>query len=184
MMSIRRVFHRAALLSTRGKKTTKDVTIPFPAMLPQLFSPFSPTSGQHFMENLGQTLMNNSPAFPSSIVEMDLLPMDITEHTGTYELLLDVPGVSHDDCHCDMKGHVLTVTVDRKAHHVSGHGAKVRKSERFRGHVVRSVDLPLDADADPAAVSASLSHGVLKIVVKKVPHAERKEIAIPIAIAE
>ena len=180
----RNLLRAVSMTAFRGKKTTKDVTVPFPAFPTQLF-PFSPLKSHDFINEIGNTLMNN-PVFPFPPPAMDALSMDFNEHAGSYELVFDVPGVKLSDCHVDLNGHVLSVTVDRQGGGTnSGHGgAKVRKTERYRGHAVRSMELPLDASVEAAAVSATLSHGVLKVEVKKVPHAERKEIAIPISVAE
>ena len=130
-------------------------------LLSPLWSPFAPIANSILGSRFTDEFENLLPF----TVDQDVA-LDIAESPNTYHMQLDVPGVKKEDIHVDLKGRVLTVSLDRKGVKASELGeedTRYRKVERFRGHVTRSVELP--EEVEPAGIHATLMDGVLSIKV-------------------
>lgn len=86
---------------------------------------------------------------------------------------LDVPGVKLEDVSITFDKGQLEISVERKAPEGE---RKSWYNERTYGKVTRTLALPDTADSD--AIEASLSDGVLQIVIGKHPEAQPKRIEV------
>ena len=80
------------------------------------------------------------------------------EKDGKLVVCADLPGLSKDDVHVDLKDNVLTIEGERK------HESRDEKggwSERSYGHFFRSIALPEGINAESA--KASFKNGVLEV---------------------
>ncbi|HBS50006.1 MAG TPA: glutamyl-tRNA amidotransferase [Rhodobacteraceae bacterium] len=96
----------------------------------------------------------------------------------SYEIAMELPGVSEADVDLTVENGVLTIRGEKKTHE-ERKGDTWYFSERQYGAFRRSFRLPEDADADKA--SAKMTDGVLHVSVpKKAPKApeEGRKIAI------
>ncbi|MBT3449684.1 MAG: Hsp20/alpha crystallin family protein [Bacteroidetes Order II. Incertae sedis bacterium] len=101
--------------------------------------------------------------------------IDVVETTDTYELALDVPGVSKDGIQIDFHEGVLTVSGERLARTLSEDDAAVRM-ERHSGRFHRSFTLP--TKINPKKIEAQHENGVLTVSVPKLEETKPKKIKI------
>lgn len=102
--------------------------------------------------------------------------LDIHEHNGKLMISADLPGLSKDDIHCEIRDNMLILEGERKNEH---HDEKSGWSERSYGHFYRSIPLPENVNPDNA--KASFHDGVLEITLDA-PRNEQhggKKIEIP-----
>ncbi len=99
----------------------------------------------------------------------------MTEKPETYELKVEVPGVSKEDAELHLEGRTLTLKTHAKYQNPAGF--KVVASEFDRTNYAISVELPEMADA--TALSAKLENGILCLTIPK--RAELKPTQIKIA---
>uniref|UniRef100_J3LHQ9 SHSP domain-containing protein n=1 Tax=Oryza brachyantha TaxID=4533 RepID=J3LHQ9_ORYBR len=115
-------------------------------------------------------------------------PVDIVETLGTYEFVLDVPGLSKSDIQ-------VTLEEDRVLVMKSSNGKRKREEEEEDGDCkyirlerrasprsfARKFRLP--EDADTGGISARCENGVLTVTVKKRPPPEKKTKSVQVTIA-
>src|SRR5262245_36155134 len=82
------------------------------------------------------------------------------EKDGKLIICADLPGLSKDDVHVDVKENVLTIEGERKQEKKD---EKAGWSERSYGHFFRSIALPEGINAESA--KASFKNGVLEIAL-------------------
>ncbi|HEV2450139.1 MAG TPA: Hsp20/alpha crystallin family protein [Thermoplasmata archaeon] len=98
--------------------------------------------------------------------------IDIADQGQSYELTVDLPGVSKEQVDIRVTGELVQIRADRAAE-TRKKGDGYLRVERSWAGFERSVELPEAVKAD--AVSASLANGVLTISVPKAnPVVERK----------
>jgi len=104
----------------------------------------------------------------------DVAPLtDIEETDDSYLLEVELPGVKREDVDLQVEQGRLRLTAERRQRERIG---LLRHRTRTTGQFSLEVTLPAPVDSD--AVSASLDHGVLTVVVPKVEQARRRRIAI------
>ncbi|MBI5060215.1 Hsp20/alpha crystallin family protein [candidate division KSB1 bacterium] len=101
--------------------------------------------------------------------------VDIVEHTDSYEILAELPGVKLEDVNLTLNNNVLTVSGDRKQDVREGKHDLLRV-ERTYGRFERSFSLPRTVKAD--AVTARFEDGVLVIKLPKAEEAKSRTITI------
>jgi HSP20 family protein len=101
--------------------------------------------------------------------------VDIKEEAERFVIHADVPGVDPKDIEISMEDGVLSLSGERKAEaHEETAGWK--RQERRTGRFLRRFTLPEGTDAE--GISAQGSHGVLEIVIPKLPKAAARKIAV------
>lgn len=104
----------------------------------------------------------------------DVVPLtDVEERDDSYVLDVELPGVRRDDVSIEVVQGRLTITGERRERHRVG---LLRHRTRTTGRFGLELTLPVDVDTD--AVTASLDHGVLTVVVPKAVQARRRRIAV------
>ena len=102
------------------------------------------------------------------------LALDVKETETHYEVLVDAPGVDKESTKIEIKDHYLTITTERKATEVTD-THKVKRTERYFGTSMRSLQLGEDVDEDK--VEACYNNGVLQITLaKKAPEDPAKKV--------
>lgn len=101
--------------------------------------------------------------------------VDVAVSDGDVVLTMDVPGVRSEDISLEIVDNVLTVRGERLRPETP-EGTAFAHLERGVGRFERSVRLP--DGVDPDAVTASLEHGVLSLIVPKPEHQRPKTIQI------
>ena len=102
---------------------------------------------------------------------------DVVESDKVIEITAELPGLEEKDVEVTFVDGVLTVSGEKKAEKEEKDTNKnYRLFERSHGSFSRSLQLPGGIDAD--AITASISHGVLKVTVPKPAPAEAKKVTI------
>ncbi|MEL6204072.1 MAG: Hsp20/alpha crystallin family protein [Pseudomonadota bacterium] len=97
----------------------------------------------------------------------------------TYQITIELPGVSEEDIHIAVANHTVTVQGEKRTVHEK-QGESYYFSERAYGSFSRSFRLPPDADGD--AVAANLTDGVLTISIPKhAPAPDKSAHRVPIS---
>lgn len=108
--------------------------------------------------------------------ELQYVPQfDVKETANSYIFKADMPGIKEADLDISLSGNRLTISGKREAEE------KVENEtwyafERSYGSFTRSFTLPEGVDTEH--VNADLKHGVLTLMLPKVPEAQPKKIAI------
>lgn len=130
-------------------------------MLP--FDPFAPLS----------TLVGPPPRTMAFVP-----PVDVAVSDSDVVLTMDVPGLTSEDISLEVVDNLLTVRGERRRAQAP-EGTAFAHVERGVGRFERSVRLP--EGVDPDAITASLEHGVLSLIVPKPDHKRPRTIAIETA---
>jgi HSP20 family protein len=101
--------------------------------------------------------------------------MDLVEKDDHLELRADLPGMSEDDVHIEIKDGVLTISGERKAEEEETREG-YRRFERAFGRFTRSVALPDGIDAND--VQANFENGVLEVRIPKPKETEPTRVQI------
>ncbi|KAK4770065.1 hypothetical protein SAY87_030597 [Trapa incisa] len=100
-------------------------------------------------------------------------PADVKEYPGSYEFVIDMPGLASGDIKVLVEDdNVLLISGERKREGEK-EGEKYLRMERRVGKFMRKFVLPENADTD--AISAVCKDGVLTVTVKKLPPPEPKK---------
>ncbi len=92
-----------------------------------------------------------------------------------YIVRAELPGIKKEELDITVSGNNLTLSGERKIM-AENNGARYHRREREAGKFSRAVSLqgPLDAEH----VTASLKHGILKVVIPKAEEAKPRKISI------
>jgi HSP20 family protein len=113
------------------------------------------------------------------LVSGECMPLqDVFETERTIEIVLDLPGVSPDNCRILIKAGVVLVVGEKERPDPSRGPASFHLVERDFGRFARAVRV--NAAVDGARAQARLKDGELRIVLPKIP--ERRGREIPVAI--
>jgi HSP20 family protein len=105
-------------------------------------------------------------------------PVDIYEDAEKLVLKLEIPGMEEKDLDVRVEDNTLTVKGERKFE-AEEKEQNFHRIERSYGSFFRAFTLP--STVDTANVAASYNAGVLKLVMKKKPEAQPKQIKINVA---
>ena len=94
---------------------------------------------------------------------------DVSENGKSYNISVELPGMSESDIDISLSGDVLTISGE-KIEKKKEEKENCHLSERRYGSVVRSFRIPQNVDAD--SIKASFDNGVLKIEMMKLPEAQ------------
>ncbi len=90
--------------------------------------------------------------------------IDMSGDEKTYQITLDVPGLSKSDITIEVSGDMMTIKGEREEESESG-GKQFSWAERSYGSFRRTLSLPEDADIDD--IKANLNEGVLKLEIPR-----------------
>ncbi len=100
--------------------------------------------------------------------------IELYEEGGKLHVRADLPGLSKDDVHCEVRDNVLILEGERKQEQKD---ERAGWSERFYGNFYRSIPLPENVNPDTA--KASFNNGVLEITLD-LPRKEERQKKIEI----
>jgi HSP20 family protein len=106
----------------------------------------------------------------------NLVPnIEITETDKALEVSAEMPGLERDDVNISIDDDTLTIRGEKKVEQ-DQKDKNVQLSERVYGAFLRVLQLP--PGIDPSTVEATMSNGVLKIVIPKPAKPEPKKIEV------
>ena len=109
-------------------------------------------------------LLNPVRQFGERVAQFFSPSAEAAATTGSYEIALELPGISDDDIHLEVHGDHVVVTGEKRAQREES-GRSYYFSERVYGRFRRSFRVPDDADL--ANVNAVHKDGVLTITIPK-----------------
>jgi len=104
--------------------------------------------------------------------------VDIKEDTERFVIYADVPGVKPEDIEITMENGILTLRGNRNTEAGTDESG-FRRVERVRGQFFRRFTLPDTADAE--SIEASFAHGVLEVVIPKLPEVQPRRISVRVS---
>ena len=104
--------------------------------------------------------------------------VDLVERDDSLVLKADLPGLSEDDVHIEVRDNVLTIAGERKAEHESKDSGYYRVERSF-GHFSRSLQLPDGVDA--GRIAATFDKGVLEVTIPKPEQRQPRRIEIGVS---
>ena len=109
----------------------------------------------------------------------NLIPsMDVTETDKEIELTVELPGLEQKDVDISVSDNLLTISGEKKLEAEKNEkGAHI--VERAYGRFHRAFQLP--QGVDPSSIQATMSNGVLKVVIPKPERMEAKKIEVKAA---
>jgi HSP20 family protein len=105
-----------------------------------------------------------------------VMPLDIYETEGTFEIEVALPGVRPDDVEVTAQGRMITIEVTRKPVERAGKAGKYLRREHFSGELTRTIELPVAIQ--PEHITASFEHGMLLLHVPKAEQVQLRKIPI------
>lgn len=103
--------------------------------------------------------------------------MDVRETKESIEVSVELPGMKRDEIAVRLDGDVLVISGEKKSE--TREDKEQRVVERIYGAFSRTVQLP--RGVDPEKIDASMTDGVLKVVIAKPMNAETRTIEIKAA---
>lgn len=100
--------------------------------------------------------------------------LNLTEDKDNFYIRAELPGMTSKDLDIEATGKSLSITGERKI--MNEEGAKYHRRERESGRFSRVINLP--GDIDSAKIKASLSNGILTILLPKAEVSKPKQITI------
>jgi HSP20 family protein len=117
--------------------------------------------------------------WPVAAQKSELVPsMDVTETDKEIEITAELPGLEEKDVQVNVADNVLTITGEKKVEK-DEKDRNYRLFERSYGSFYRALELP--SGVDGSAIKATLSNGVLKVVVPKPAPAQAKKVEVKAA---
>ncbi len=102
-------------------------------------------------------------------------PADLVVSPSSARVLLELAGVPREQVRVQLRDRTLEVTGRRETRE-EPRGAHYHRAEIYFGEFRRTIELPWEAD--PASIRAKYRDGMLEIELKRVPAAQRREVAI------
>ncbi len=138
------------------------------------FNPF--LSLQREVEDVFDSFTRDWPTFRSAGLAADLVPStDVVENDKEIQITAELPGLEEKDVQINLADSVLTIKGEKRAEKEEKN-SNFRLVERSFGSFSRLIELPAGVDA--GAVKASISKGVLTVVIPKPAPAQSKKIEI------
>ena len=138
------------------------------------FNPF--LSLQRDVEEVFDTFTRGWPTLRSTGLATDLVPStDVVENDKEIQITAELPGLEEKDVQINLADGVLTIKGEKKAEKEEK-DKNYRLVERSYGSFSRSIELPAGVDA--GSIKASISKGVLTVVIPKPAPAQSKKIEV------
>jgi HSP20 family protein len=127
----------------------------------------NPVIGRLLQGDLDESLARLFTA-PSADTDVRSPRMDVSETDSAYTVALEMPGVSKAQLKVSVEGRKLAVqTLDVEAAEVAADAPTARTLYRERGATKYARTVSLPAEVDAATAQASLTDGVLTLVLHK-----------------
>ena len=131
---------------------------------------------QREVEDVFQNFTRDWPTFGSAGLTTDLVPStDVVENDKEIQITAELPGLEEKDVQINLADNVLTIKGEKKAEKEEK-DKNYRLVERSYGSFSRSIQLPAGVDA--GTIKASISKGVLTVVIPKPAPAQAKKIEV------
>jgi HSP20 family protein len=104
--------------------------------------------------------------------------VDIKEESDRFVIQADVPGVKPDDIEITMENGILSLS-GRRETEARDQERGYRRVERVHGQFFRRFTLPDTADAE--SIEAHFTHGVLEVVIPKLPQVQPRRISVKVS---
>ena len=101
--------------------------------------------------------------------------IDLSETPKEIVVKAEVPGMEKEDIDISLEGKILTIRGEKKTEHEEK-DENVHRLERKYGSFFRSIELPMDVDAEK--VNATYKKGVLELKLPKVKSQTAKKIQV------
>ena len=138
------------------------------------FNPF--VSLQREVEDVFDNFTREWATFGSTGLATDLIPStDVVENDKEIQITAELPGLEEKDVQINLADSVLTIKGEKKAEKEEK-DKNYRLVERSYGSFSRSIEMPAGIDA--SAIKASISKGVLTVVIPKPAPAQTKKIEV------
>jgi len=145
-------------------------------MLPafRVSSPFSPVSGSTFrgLDSLFHNVFGDDGDRLRPVWTRNVVPMSVWQDDSNVYLEAELPGVAEKDLEITVHDGVLTI----KGESQDEEGRAYIYNGRTFGRFERAVTLPDQVDSEQ--VEATLTNGVLRVRLAKVPQAKPRKIAL------
>jgi len=123
------------------------------------------------MDLLGDRLMDRTAGRGTGVFPM----INLTEDKDAYYIRAELPGVKSDELDIQATGTTVSLSGERKIPE-ENNGAKYHRREREAGKFSRMVSLSTEIDSEK--VDASLTNGILKVVLPKSELAKPRQITV------
>lgn len=131
---------------------------------------------QREVEDVFENFTRDWPTFRSAGLTTDLVPnTDVVETDKEIQITAELPGLEEKDVQINLADNVLTIKGEKKAEKEEK-DKNYRLVERSYGSFSRSIQLPPGTDA--GTIKASISKGVLTVVIPKPAPAQAKKIEV------
>jgi HSP20 family protein len=141
------------------------------------YNPF--LSLQRDVENLFEDFTRGWPALTADAPASGLVPStDVVESDKEIQITAELPGLEEKDIQVNVADNVLTIKGEKTAQKEEK-DKNYRLVERSYGSFSRSIELP--AGVDPGVIKASISKGVLTVVIPKPAPMQVKKIDVKAA---
>jgi HSP20 family protein len=111
-----------------------------------------------------------------------VMPLDIYETDGAFEVEAALPGVRPDDVEVTTQGSSITIEVTRRPVERNDNEGKYVRRERITGELTRTFELPRAIQSDQ--IAATFQHGMLQLHVPKAEHARPRRVPIRVTKEE
>ena len=111
---------------------------------------------------------------PAVSMSSNSLNTRLVDKGGHFEVKADVPGMAKEDLYIRVQGNYLEISGSRS--NSTPEGYKVHRQERAASRFSKSLTLPDEVDA--AKVEATLTNGILSLVLPKTEAARPRQITI------
>ena len=101
---------------------------------------------------------------------------DVLEKDGSYEALVEIPGVTKEDIEVNIEGTRVTVKAEAKTQEPEKDGSRLIYAERRSTRYARTFELPQEVDDQRAG--ATYENGVLKLTLPKKDAVQPKRLQI------
>jgi HSP20 family protein len=105
--------------------------------------------------------------------------VDVLDDGEAIRILAELPGVEPGDVKVSIRGKVLMIRGTKKGRIRTREGMRFFCMERYFGGFVKSVPLPRPVNSHHA--KTRMKHGLLEVVLPRVPDLREKEIEIPVS---
>jgi HSP20 family protein len=102
--------------------------------------------------------------------------LDVTEQSGAYSVLAELPGAKKEDIQVQINGDQVSISAEVRGEREEKEGKRVVHSERYYGKLARSFQL--GQDIDEAKVQARFTDGILELTLPKKAAATSRQITI------
>jgi HSP20 family protein len=118
---------------------------------------------------------NNKGAAPASSWDPNV---DVLDDGDTLRILVELPGVEAADVRVSIRGRVVMVRGTKKGRIRTREGMRFFCMERYFGGFMKSIPLPRPVNSHLA--KTRMKHGLLEVILPRVPDLREKEIEIPV----